>query len=59
MGEAQAGQASRGVRLITPPVDALLLGRAVVSQAVRFHDEPEVGPVEVDAIAVDPLLGER
>ena len=59
MGEAQRGEARRGVRLIAAPVTRLLRGRAVVAQAVGLDHEAEVRPVEVDAEAVEPLLGQR
>lgn len=55
MREAKSGQARRGVDLISASVTRLLGRRAVVAQSVCFHDQPELGPEEVDAEPVDVL----
>jgi hypothetical protein len=46
------------VCLIPLGVGALARRGAVVAQAVGFNDEAKLGPEEVDAVAVDVLLGE-
>jgi hypothetical protein len=50
--EAKRRQAGCRVRLVADPIPRLLRGRAVVAQAVRFDDEPEIRPVEVDLVPV-------
>ena len=58
MGEAKDCQARRRVGLVAQGVASLLGGRPVVTQAVCLDDEVEVGPVEIDAEAVDTGLGQ-
>jgi hypothetical protein len=59
VGEAQRDEAGGRVGLVAAPVSGLLRGGSVVAETVGFNDEAEIRPVEVDVIAVDPLLGER
>jgi hypothetical protein len=40
-------------------VPKLRRGRAVVAEAVRLDDQPEVRPEEIDLEIVDALFGER
>ena len=56
MGEAQRGEAGEGVRMVAERVLRLLGRRAMEAEAVGFHDEFQLGPVEVDAVAVQPGL---
>jgi hypothetical protein len=56
--EPQDRQARRRVGLVAAPIAPLLRRRAVVAQAVRLDDQSQLRPVEVDAIAVEPLLRE-
>jgi hypothetical protein len=57
VGEAEWGEAVGGVGLVAASVGGLLGGGAVVAAAVGLDDEAELGPEEVDAVAVDPDLG--
>jgi hypothetical protein len=56
--EAQRNEAGCRVRLVAAPVLSLLRRRAVVAEVVSLDDEPELGPVEVDAVAVHVRLRE-
>ena len=49
-------QSGGGVRLVAQAVPGLLGRRAMVSQAVGLDDQPEIGPVEIDLVAVESLL---
>jgi hypothetical protein len=40
--------------LVSKPVLRLLGGGSVISEAIGFHDQPQIGPVEVDPESVDP-----
>ena len=53
VGEAQRGEAGGGVDLVASPVAGLLGGSTVITQPVGLDDEAQLGPVEVDAKAVD------
>jgi hypothetical protein len=44
------------VRLVSQPIGALLRGRSVIAQAVGLHNQAELGPIEVDPVAVDHAL---
>ena len=57
--ESQLDAPGRGMRLIPTPILQLLHRRPVIGESVRLDDEAELGPVEVDAVAVDALLCER
>src|SRR5207248_6421787 len=63
VGEAERYEPCRGVRLIPEPVTVLLGRSAVIAQAVRLDDEPDIlhdlGPVEIDLEAVDVYLRQR
>src|SRR5205814_5987972 len=56
MREAKPRQAGGRVRLVAEGVPGLLGRGAVVAEAVRFDDEVELRPVEVDleAVEMDP-----
>ena len=43
--EAERRQARRDVRLVAPPIARLLRRRAVISEAIRLHDQVKFGPV--------------
>ena len=58
VGEAERGHAGGGVGLVSAAVGCLLGRGAVKAPAVGLDDESEVGPEEVDAVAVDVLLGQ-
>ncbi len=59
VGEAQGRQTCSLMFLVTPAVAALLVRGAVVTETVGLDNQPQVGPVEVDPIAVDALLSQR
>jgi hypothetical protein len=44
VSEPEGGQAGRGVDLIPAAITGLLRRRAVISKAVRFHDQSKLGP---------------
>ncbi len=54
--EPQTLQSGDGVGVITPMVNRLLHRCAVVPESIGLDDETEIGPKEVHAVAVDPLL---
>ena len=57
--EAQGGQAGEEVVVVALAIGGLRGRGAVVAEAVGFDDEVELGPVEVDAVAIDVGLGLR
>jgi hypothetical protein len=57
--ESQRGQTGGSVRLIAKSIPRLLRGRAVITQAVGFDDEMQIGPVEVGFETVDAGTGKR
>jgi hypothetical protein len=57
--EPERGDAGRRVRLVAQTVPGLLRRRAVVAQAVGFHDQVELRPVEVDLEPVQSAPGLR
>jgi hypothetical protein len=56
VGEPEVDEPRSGVCLVALTVADLLGGCAVVREAVGFYDQAQVGPVEVDAVAVDACL---
>jgi hypothetical protein len=48
VGEAQRRETGGGLRLVAESVSRLRRSGAVVAQPVRFHDEAQLGPKEVD-----------
>ena len=54
--EAERGQSSGSVCLVSTSIAGLLGRCAVVSQAIRLHNKPKLWPVEIDAEAIDYLL---
>lgn len=56
--EAERGKAVNEVGVVPLAVDCLLRPCAVEAAAVGFDDDAQVGPVEVDLVAVDPGLAE-
>ena len=57
--EPQRGEARSGVGLVALAVDCLLRRAPVVAQPIGLDHETQVGPIEVDAIAVHDLARTR
>jgi hypothetical protein len=58
MSEAQRRVSGGQVLLIATTITRLLRRRAVVAQPIGLHHEPQIGPEEVDAKAVEVFAGE-
>jgi hypothetical protein len=58
VGETERGHAGEDVGAVPAGVPNLCRRRAVITKAVRLHDQTQLGPEKVDFEAVDDLLGE-
>jgi hypothetical protein len=54
VGEPEGRQTGSSMSLVAASIPGLLSRRAVVSEAVRFDNQPKPGPVEVHAKPIDP-----
>ena len=59
VAEAQHAPATGGQHGVPRPVTLERRARAVVLEAIGLDDEPELGPAEVDAGALDDRWHER
>jgi hypothetical protein len=55
--EAEGRKPCRHVRLIAQPVACLLRRRAVIAEAIRLHDQAQLGPVEIHLESVHVSAG--
>jgi hypothetical protein len=54
--DAERGPAGAKVRVVSLPVSRLLGRGAMEVPAIGFDDEPDLRPVEIDAVRAEPLL---